>query len=150
MADGFQFGEWDAHIEHLEDMAKYAGKRQKQFLRKEVKKLQRLTKANARIVGKITGKYLTSIKTGKVYTKDDLMAIRVYTYSPHAHLLEDGHDQVVNPPKRNGQGVIPGRGIGRTVGHVPGRWVFSKAYNGFIPIFLADCENLIDEEIAKL
>ena len=69
-----------------------------------------------------------------------------------AHLIEEGHDQTVNPGKGkgHGRGVIPGKGIGRKVGEVEGFGVFEKAQEEFEPEFASACEDVIDELIDKI
>ena len=54
-------------------------------------------------------------------------------YDNKLHLLEYGHEKVVNPGKGrgNGRGVIPGRGIGRNVGFQPGYKVMEKGAREF-------------------
>lgn len=73
-------------------------------------------------VKKKSGKYHKKWKRGKVFgdASGDLIT-RVINSAPHAHLIEDGHEQVMNPPKPNGRGVVPGKGIGEVVGFVDGR-----------------------------
>ena len=80
------------------------------------------------------------------------MSVRVYSNAPHAHLIEEGHEQTVNPGKGegNGHGVIPGKGIGRKVGEVKGFGVFEKAQEEFEPEFASACEDVIDELIDKI
>lgn len=78
--------------------------------------------------------YYKSIKRGKAFKDDtDTFVVRVFSSAPHAHLLEYGHRQVVNPGKGigNGRGVVPGKGIGREVGFVPGQHVFSEGMKNF-------------------
>ncbi len=96
---------------------------------------------------------MKGIKRGKVWRMPDgTQAVRAYANTPHAHLIEDGHDQVVNPGKGkgNGRGVRPGRGIGRKVGHVNGRAVFAKAGEAFASAYVRACEEVIDEMIGKI
>ena len=63
-------------------------KKEKKFLRKEGSKLLSKTKKEAKRVGKKTGNYHKSIKRGKPYSYRGSNAIRVYSYAPHAHLIE--------------------------------------------------------------
>ena len=150
MREGFLFGEYDALIEQLEDEAKRDfSKRAKAMLRKQVRTLRRKTVAKARAAGikNVSGTYKKSIKSGKVWSARGSFGVRVYSGAPHAHLLEEGHDQVVNPGKGkgNGRGVVPGKGIGRKVGHVDGRYVFDQAARAYVPIFDEAVEDFLDE-----
>lgn len=112
-------------------------RQQKPFLRKEANKLRKQTVNGARRLGKKTGNYLKSIKRGKkVYSYHGTQAIRVYSASPHAHLIEDGHRMVTAD--------------GREVGFVPGHHIFEVAVRGFEPQFLMDLEDLLDEAVRNL
>lgn len=155
MRDGFDISELDAFTDSLIRTSKEAVKTERKFLQQQGNKLKRKTKAKVRALGikQHTGNYNKSIKRGKVWTdKDGTVAVRVYSGAPHAHLIEEGHDQIVNPGKGKGggHGVKPGRGIGRRVGHVDGREVFAKAEEEFENEFSAACEDVIDEMISKI
>lgn len=102
------------------------------FLRKEGSKLARKTKQKARRkVGKKKEVYHKSIKRGKPYRYNSQeRAIRVYSSAPHAHLIEDGHRQVVN---------------GVEVGFVRGRKVFSDAKEEFEDTFFSDAEDFVEK-----
>ncbi len=143
-------GEWDLWMEHLENSSHNFSKRGKQFMRKEVRKLQRKTRAAARKAGIKPGPYTTSIKAGKAWERNKNFGARVYSSAPHAHLVEEGHDQVQNPPKPVGRGVIPGKGIGKVIGHIDGKWIFEDARESFAPQFHQDTEEMIDEMIDEL
>ena len=84
-------------------------RQQKPFLRKEANKLRKQTVNGARRLGKKTGNYLKSIKRGKVYNYRGSQAIRVYSYAPHAHLIEEGHRMVTHDGREVGfeRGVRP-------------------------------------------
>lgn len=154
----FLFDEFTQFAEKFgEVLTKKLEKKEKAMLRKSGSKLLRKTKAQARKVGKKTGKYQSSIKRGKVYRKDGALAIRVYSGAPHGHLIEEGHNQTVNPGKGrgNGHGVIPGKGIGHKPqpgkkAFVEGQWVFDKTLKAFVPIFQADVEDMLDEVMREL
>lgn len=89
-------------------------------------------KRSKRDVKKKTGNYHKKWKRGKVFEdREKKIVTRVLNTSPHGHLIEDGHLQVVNPPKPNGKGVIPGKGIGEEVGFVPGKKVLAKSMDEF-------------------
>ena len=91
-----------------------------------------LQRANSE-VGKVNGIYHKKFKAGKVFDGyDGERVVRVLNSAPHAHLVEYGHDQVLNPPKDDGRkGVKPGRGIGRKVGEVKGRFTLQEAMQQF-------------------
>lgn len=143
-------GKYDLWIENLESTSKNFSKSGKQHMRKEVRKLQRKTRAAARKLGLKQGSYMKRIKAGKAWSKGKSFGARVYSNAPHAHLVEDGHDQVQNPPKPIGRGVIPGKGIGKVIGHVDGREVFKNAYEEFEPQFEKDTDDWLEEMIYKL
>ena len=150
--DGIDLSELDEFTDRLIRTSKEASKVQRRFLQQQGNKLKRKTKAQARVVGikTKTGNYMKRIKRGKVWrSRNGAQAVRVYSNAPHAHLIEEGHDQTVNPGKGrgNGHGVRPGKGIGRKVGHVKGREVFLKAGNAFEPEYDRACEEAIDEMI---
>ena len=155
MADGLDLSKLDTFTDSLIRSSKDAGKAQKKFLREQGNKLKRKTKAQARVVGiqTQTGNYMKGISRGKVWSDEkNANCVRVYSNAPHAHLIEDGHKQTVNPGKGkgNGRGVRPGRGIGRKVGTVDGREVFIKAEQAFEPEFERASEDMIDEVIRKI
>ncbi len=151
--NGIDLSQLDKFTESMIRSSKSASKEYKKFLRKEGNKLKRKVKAQVRVKGikTHTGNYLKRIKRGKVWSeRDGTYQVRVYSNAPHAHLIELGHDKVVNPPKAHGRGVKPGRGIGRNVGHVKGREVFLEAYEAFEPQFHKDSEDAIDDIINKI
>ena len=152
--DAFIFDEFAQMREVLQIYGtKILTKQQKRLMQKAGFSLKRTTKQKARaLVKQKSGGYHRSIKKGKLYTKDDMLSIRVYSNEPHAHLIEEGHYQVVNPGKGkgNGRGVIPGKGIGERIGFVSGRWVFDKGLQAYIPKFEQETEDLVDEVIAGI
>ena len=111
-------------------------RQQKPFWRKEANTLRNQTENGARRLGKKTGNYLKSIKRGKVYSYQGSQAIRVYSYAPHAHLIEEGHRMVTHD--------------GREVGFVQGHHVFEVAARDFEPQFLMDLDDLLDEAVRNL
>ncbi len=144
---------FDRFVESLIRSSKSAEKEYKKFLQREGNKLKRKTKAQAHVKGikTHTGNYMKGIKRGKVWSeRDGTYQVRAYSNAPHAHLIEMGHDQVVNPPKPHGRGVKPGKGIGRKVGDVAGREVFLEAYDAFEAQFHKDSEDAIDNIIRKI
>ena len=64
-----------------------------------------------------------------------LQAVRVYSYAPHAHLIEEGHRLVTHD--------------GREVGFVRGRHVFEVAAKEFEPEFYTDLDEMLDEELVE-
>lgn len=110
-------------------------------LPKETKKIMRKAGSKAKThisrkarakVKKKTGNYHKKFKRGKVFdNKSGETVVRVINTSPHAHLIEHGHIQVLNPPKPVGKGVIPGKGIGEEVGFVRGKKVMDQGMQDF-------------------
>lgn len=91
-------------------------------------------KKGRKLVNKQDGIYHKSFKRGKVFIDPSGdITVRALNTAPHAHLLEYGHEKVVNPGKGrgNGRGVIPGKGIGRNVGFQPGYKVMEKGAREF-------------------
>ena len=158
--DGIDLSELDEFTDRLIQSSKEAKKTQRRFLQQQGNKFKRKTKAQARAAGVKTqsGNYMERIKRGKVWSsRNGAQSVRVYSNAPHAHLIEDGHKQLVNPGKGkgNGRGVIPGRGIGHKPkdgkkDSVEGRKVFEKAYEAFEPEYDRACEEAIDEMISKI
>lgn len=135
MSKVFDLSELASYGKDMRRIAEENPKKQRQFLQKEGNKLRSRTKAQARKLGKKTGNYLKSIKRGKVYDYRGDKAIRVYSYAPHAHLIEDGHRMVTHD--------------GREVGFVKGHHVFEVAAEGFEPEFYTDLDNMLDEELVE-
>lgn len=91
-------------------------KTKKEFLRKEGSKLLRKTKGAIRSSGmdyrnhvkpeafKDSKHYYQTVKRGKPYLYESAMAIRVYSYAPHAHLLEYGHKMIGHKPDKRSVG----------------------------------------------
>lgn len=90
---------------------------------------------------------------------------RVYSNQPHAHLLEEGHRQMLNPLREHkyigkenaskrgiemGRLVEKGKNKGQQIGRVPGRSVMAKAAANFEPVFNRQSESMIEEMIEKL
>ena len=120
-------------------------KAERRFLQKEGSKLRSKTKAQARKLGKKTGNYLKSIKRGKVYKYRGDKAVRVYSYAPHAHLIEEGHQVVV----AHGNGPQVGTHDGREVGFVKGHHVFEVAAKGFESEFYTDLDDFLSGEVVE-
>lgn len=90
----------------------------KEAMRVTGNKAARLVRKKAKaLVKKDTGNYHKSFKRGKVFIgPDDAITTRVLNTSPHGHLVEDGHRQVVN---------------GQEVGFTPGKKVMDKGMKEF-------------------
>lgn len=130
----------------------------KKFLRKENTQLKKVTKKNAKRAKKKTGQYYKSIKAGKVYKYGGSYAVRTYSADPKAHLLENGHRQVLNPGEpgkvanintQYAQGVKKGKGIGKEIGFVPGLHIFEDSKKQFEDKFIEDIENFTGELLEK-
>ena len=126
----FDVSELDNFARSMSRTAQSIQKSQKSFLRKT------RTVREARKIGKKSGKYLKSIKRGKVYTYDGALAIRTYSAAPHAHLIENGHRMVTHD--------------GQEVGFVRGYHVFENAGKDFEPQYQRDVEDFLDEEVEQL
>ena len=133
MSKVFDLSELASYGKDMRRIAEENPKKQRQFLQKEGNKLRSRTKAQARKLGKKTGNYLKSIKRGKVYDYRGDKAIRVYSYAPHAHLIENGHRMVTHD--------------GREVGFVKGHHVFEVAAEDFEPVFYTDLDDFLSEEV---
>lgn len=132
----FDLSELEAYADDLARTAREAPKKQTQFLRREGNKLRNKTKARAKTLGKKSGNYLRSIKRGKVYPYQGAQAIRVYSYAPHAHLIEEGHRMVTHD--------------GREKGFVQGHHVFERSAKDFQSEFLTDLDDMLDEVVKDL
>lgn len=118
------------------------------FMNKQGRSLKKRTVAIARMnTGEKTGKYIKSIKKGKVYTRNSALCVRTYSYAPHAHLIEYGHRQVVNPSV--GGKIKKGKGIGEEVGFVRGRYVFEDAAALYKGEFFTETQKFIDDVLDK-
>lgn len=117
-----------------------APKEMPKILRKIGNKARTVVARKARRdVKKLTGNYHKSWKRGKVFKGyDGALTVRVINSSPHAHLIEDGHRQVVNPIDPNTGKRLQGKGIGEEVGFVPGKKVLDKGMREFDDSRVAD------------
>lgn len=140
MSDGFDFKELEQYEKKLIDLAtKKMPTECKKFVRAEGTKLKRITLRTAKAsVKKDTGNYFKSIKRGKAYKYrgNDAWAVRVYSYDPKAHLLENGHRIVT-------------RGKNIEKGFAKGYKVFEKSEKSFQNTFYNDVEDFIDDVLAK-
>lgn len=137
MSQGFDLSELRKYAKDLSTVGREYEKSERKFLQKEGSKLRSRTKAQARAqkLGKKTGNYLKSIKRGKVYDYRGAKAVRVYSYAPHAHLIEEGHRMVTHD--------------GREVGFVRGRHVFEVAAKDFESEFYTDLDDFISGEVVE-
>ena len=102
------------------------------IMRKIGSKARTIVARKARkLVKKQDNTYHKRWKRSKSFYKFGEYGVTVYNSAPHAHLIEYGHKQVLNPPKPNGKGVIPGKGIGEEVGFVQGRFVLEQGIKDF-------------------
>lgn len=109
------------------------------FINRESQKLTSKTKGEAvKAVFKVSGKYHSSIKKRKLSKKKGIYSGGVQSADRKAHLLELGHDQVINRGARKGE----------KIGVVAGRNVFGAASDDFKNTFYSDLDKLI-EKITK-
>ena len=108
-------------------------KESKKFLKKNAKQLTKVTKSMAKELGvkEKTGNYFSHFKAGKVYKFNGNLSCRSFNSSPHAHLIEYGHRQVLKN--------------GTEVGFVEGKHVFEKASLEFQDTYYENCEKFIDD-----
>lgn len=144
-SDGLDLSELYAFADELEAAAKRNPKRAKKLLQKQGNKLRSKTKSRAmQVYGRKHKKpkkyaggdhYVDTIKRGKPYNfrAENVQAIRVYSSSPHAHLLEKGHNMVTHQPGKE------------RVKFVPGDHIFENTANQFRPEFERACEDFSDE-----
>ena len=109
------------------------------FINRESQKLTSKTKGEAvKAVFKVSGKYHSSIKKRKLSKKKGIYSGGVQSADRKAHLLELGHDHVINRGARKGE----------KIGVVAGRNVFGAASDDFKNTFYSDLDKLI-EKITK-
>lgn len=109
------------------------------FINRESQKLTSKTKGEAvKAVFKVSGKYHSSIKKRKLSKKKGIYSGGVQSEDRKTHLLELGHDQVINRGARKGE----------KTGVVAGRNVFGAASDDFKNTFYSDLDKLI-EKITK-
>lgn len=131
--EGLDLSELEAFADELGRAARQAPQKARRLMQTQGNRLKAKTTQVARQrVKKKTGKYLKSIKRGKVYAyrTDNTHAIRVYSAAPHAHLIEDGHAIVSH---------------GQAVGFDHGKHVFATARTAYQPQFERACEDFLDE-----
>lgn len=112
------------------------GKDSKEFLNKSGTKLKNktITVAKSR-VKEDSGKYIKSIKKGKVYEFEGNLSVRTFSKAPHAHLIEYGH-------------IIKSKD-GKEHGFKRGYDVFGTAERDFEEEFYDDTEKFIDDMLMK-
>lgn len=128
--------ELDGFVKNLERWVKEAPKRQEKFLRQEGNKLKNRTKNRAKKLGTKTGNYLKSIKRGEVYDYHGMQSVRVYSYAPHAHLLEHGHRKVNH--------------WGLEMGFVQGHHVFEESAKKFEKRHQKNVEDFLEKEVKRI
>ena len=112
----------------------------KKFMKKEAREFRNHVKKKARTaVKRRTGKYLKGFAAGKtVYSwSDSEYNIRVYNSSPHAHLIEFGHELVGHEPNKV------------RIGRVKAYEVMNNAMEEWDSQFNAAVENDLLDFIAK-
>ena len=150
-----------------EDVYKFASekmpKESRKFIRKQGKNLLQATQREAIFSGihHKSHTYYDSIKQGKVYKykKNGAISNRVYSSDNKAHLLEEGHREVLNPVDnkkvapigdgRFAKGVKKGKGIGKEIGFVKGYHVFSNAAKEYEETYNKECEKFIEDVVIK-
>lgn len=133
--DGFDDRELQQLFSDLQYLSntKEFEKENKRFLKKEVNKLKRLTIKTAKSkINKKTGNYLKHLKSGKPYKyQKETLGARVYSYSPHAHLIEYGHRLITVD--------------GKEFGFVDGYGIFKNSYNKYKNIYYKNCYEYLDK-----
>lgn len=110
------------------------------------KLVREVRKKGKALVTKRDNVYHKKFKRGKVFIDPEGdITVRALNTAPHAHLLEYGHRQVINPPKdgetyvtkiggedfKTLNKVEEGKGIGQQVGFIRGRKVMEKGAKEF-------------------
>ena len=140
MAQGIDGSELDKFSKTLLETAEKTMPREIYFfINRESQKLTSKTKGEAvKAVFKVSGKYHSSIKKRKLSKKKGIYSGGVQSEDRKAHLLELGHDHVINRGARKGE----------KIGVVAGRNVFGAASDDFKNTFYSDLDKLI-EKITK-
>lgn len=84
----------DTFHKELDDLQKLFPKEARRLMQRTGTKARTIVVRRARqTVNKVSGRYLKSIKRGKVWVDDSTgeYKVRVYTRAPHGHLIEKGH-----------------------------------------------------------
>lgn len=140
MAQGIDVSELDKFTSTLLEIAeKKMPKELPYFMNRESLRVTKATKGEAvKAVFKINGDYHSSIKKRKITKRKGVYSGGVQSADRKAHLLELGHDQVINRGARKGE----------KIGVVAGRNVFGAASDDFKNTFYSDLDKLI-EKITK-
>jgi len=138
MREGVDLSDLEAYLARMIDCPKKIKKIKRMQAQKAGNELKRLVKQKARLaVQQKSGKYMRSIKRGKIFLNQDGDAgVRVYSNAPHSHLLEEGHAK-----------VLWGQRVGGTV---PGFAIFEKANQDFQADFVHISQKIVDEIEKKL
>jgi hypothetical protein len=89
-----EMGAIDTFMKELDDLQKHFPREAKRLMLRSGTKARAIVLKKAKqLVKKRTGNYFRSIKRGKVWVDGSTheYKVRVYSRSPHAHLLEYGH-----------------------------------------------------------
>lgn len=124
----------------MTSLIKLFPKETKKFMKKEAREFRNHVKKKARTaVKRRTGNYLKGFAAGKtVYSwSDSEYNIRVYNSSPHAHLIEFGHELVGHEPNKV------------RIGRVKAYEVMNNAMEEWDSQFNAAVENDLLDFIAK-
>ncbi len=148
--DGFDFSELtDFKKELMGEIVENLPKDAQKFLDKEKRKFLKEVKKTAKTnVGKKTGNYYKSLKSGKTrYNKDSKeVYTKVYAdekMAPHAHLIEDGHINVARGESKNKIGRKSGKG-GKEIGFTPGKFIFKKSEMSFQSTYESDTTDFLE------
>jgi flagellar motor component MotA len=146
--DGFKVDELDEFTLKLIKLAdKTMPKEINKFMKVEASKLNSRTKKRAKKeVKKNTGNYMKGFKKGKkVYEYEDVKYnIRVYNKSPHAHLLEYGHEIV-----KGGKHSNKGNKGGKNLGFVKGKFILENSSKEFENDFIKDTYDFVGNLLDK-
>ena len=142
MADGIGF-DISALDEYAESMLDYATKEfpkvTERFMKSEATKLKNKAKRKAKssLKSQPTGNYVKGFKAGKkVYEYAGTQYnVRVYNGSPHAHLIEHGHNMVTHD--------------GKLVGFVPGKHILENSALAYQPNFQKNIESKLVEKVEE-
>ena len=140
MAQGIDVSELDKFTSTLLEIAeKKMPKELPYFMNRESLRVTKATKGEAvKAVFKINGDYHSSIKKRKLSKRKGVYSGGVQSADRKAHLLELGHDQVINRGARKGE----------KTGVVAGWTEFGAAADDFKTRFYSDLYRLI-EKITK-
>lgn len=139
MEAGFDYHELTDFQKELIQMAKEDFPREtRKFIKREAGKLTRMAKSSAeRELNSKTGDYIKGFKSGKIYKFAGDLCCRAFNSSPHAHLIEYGHNMVGHKPNL------------KNVGFVAGKYILNKATNRFDKDFEGHLDKFLDDILDK-